>query len=106
MVSGTGWLDRAELTVDGGRERHGLAERLLVAPGKRALTIRFGDCAWTKTVVAPAKGVAYVYLTVAGAPPPPPPRRAAKPPAGAAAPPPPCPKGTFAVKKLAFPTKP
>jgi hypothetical protein len=100
VVSGTGWLDRADLTVDGGKDRHRLAARLPVAPGKRTLTITFGACAWSKAVVAPAKGVTYVYLTVAGAPPPPPPRGAPKPA------PPPCAKGTFAVKKLAFPPRP
>lgn len=103
VVSGTGWLDRAELTIDGGRDRHHLAERLLVAAGKRALTITYDRCAWTKVVAAPAKGVTYVYLTVAGPPPPPRPRGR---PAADAPPPPPCPKGTFAVKKLAFPSPP
>ena len=102
VVSGTGWLDRAALTIDGGKDRHRLAERLLVAPGKRTLTVTYGACTWSKAVVAPAKGVTYVYLTVAGPPPPPPPRRAPTPPP----PPPPCAKGSFAVKKLAFPPRP
>ncbi len=103
VVSGTGWLDRADLTIDGGKDRHRLAARVVAAPGKRTLTITFGACAWSKAVVAPAKGVTYVYLTVAG-PPPPPPRRGK--PVADPPPPPPCAKGTFAVKKLAFPPRP
>ena len=96
VVSGAGWLDRAAVTIDGRdgpRERHRLGERLTVPAGKHTLVVTAGDCTWQRVVVAPPRGVAYVYLAV------PPPATAAP---GRPPPPPACGRGRFAVTRVSF----
>lgn len=105
VLSGSGWLERAKVTVDGATTgNHRLGELTALTPGKRAIEVIVGDCRWSKTITAPAGDVLYVYLTV---PPPRPPTatkttpapsgRAVKPPA------PSCGKGKFAVTRVTPP---
>ena len=107
VLSGSGWLERAKVTVDGATTgHHRLGELVALTPGKRALEVVVGDCRWSKTITAPAGDVLYVYLTV---PPPRPPTaskaapkptttgRPVKPPA------PVCGKGKFTITRVTPP---
>lgn len=103
VLSGSGWLARAKVTVDGATTgNHRLGELVALTPGKRALEVVVGECRWSKTISAPAGDVLYVYLAV------PPPRlptasKGAPPPRSARPTAPSCGKGTFTVTRVTPP---
>jgi hypothetical protein len=99
-LSGSGWLERAKVTIDGTTEAR-LGDKATAAAGKRTVVVSHDACQWRKTVAIPTSGIVYVYLTVPPSPRPAAGKRAAKP-----AVPPPCAKGRFAVTRLTFPPPP
>lgn len=114
VVSGSGWLGRAKVAIDGDDDFRA-AEMITTTAGERVIEVIAGGCRWQKTVDVPADDVLYVYVDVASPkpfgkplpqpkPPPPPPGATAPAPRPATKPaPPPCPKATISVQVVGLP---
>ncbi|MEZ4399575.1 MAG: hypothetical protein R3B06_06135 [Kofleriaceae bacterium] len=102
LVSGSGWLERAKVTIDGATPTR-LGAAVEVVAGDHTVVVERDGCTWSKRVAVPTDAIVYVYVDVPGPPPPPiePPRtKPARP-----APPAPavCRRATVAVERVVVP---
>lgn len=112
VVSGSGWLGRAKVAIDGDDDFR-MATMITATAGERVVEVIHDGCRFAKTVDVPADDILYVYVEVAnpkpiGKPMPAPPRTS---PAVGSKPvrtpgpvaPPPCPKATIRAERVGPP---
>lgn len=101
IVSGSGWLGRAKLQLDGADAKARVGDLFAAAPGKRKLEVVKDHCRWDKTVEPPHGDILYVYFDVP--PTPPPAKLPPGPPPKVKPAPPPCGKAKVKVERITFP---